>query len=583
MNASRPNILICDPIHDDGVALLRQHTTVDIRPGLAREELEAIVDRYDALIVRSATKVPASVIEHGHKLRAIGRAGSGLDGIDVAAARARGIEVLNCPDANSLAVAEHTFALLLALARRVVMADASMKAGRWEKAQLLGAGLAGKALGIIGFGRIGRQVAKRAQAFGMRVLVNQPRFTPELALEYGVEHSDLPNLLREADFVTLHVPLRPETRGLLGPNELALMKPSAYLINTARGETLDEQALLAALDGGRLAGAALDVFTQEPVVDHTLTSHPKVIATPHIGASTEDAQRTAAMQIAEQLLALLRRQRAADTLAIRFVVLDQVVPHEAHDSQRVAKLASRIEADGRLSNPPVVVEWGKHYVVLDGATRVQALKQMGYQHVVVQVVSSNDAHLQANTWNHVISGESIAELLRVLHDVSGLQIIETAPEYLQDKMKNERALASLFTADKRGYLLQSAAHDSDSWLAVLNEIVARYIAWGAVDRTLVTDMTALKAQFPKAVALAAFPQFNLEQVLHLATEHKVVPAGITRFIIPGRVLRLHVPLDILRSDETLDSKNDWLDLLIQEKLVNRRLRYYQEPVILLDE
>src|SRR5437773_1627496 len=187
MNAGRPNILICDPIHDDGVALLRQHTTVDIRPGLARGELEAIVGDYDALIVRSATKIPASVIERGHKLRAIGRAGSGLDGIDVAAARARGIEVLNCPDANSLAVAEH---------------------------------------------------------------------------------SDLPNLLREADFVTLHVPLRPETRGLVGAGELALMKPSAYLINTARGETLDERALLAALDGGRLAGAALDVFAQEPVVDH---------------------------------------------------------------------------------------------------------------------------------------------------------------------------------------------------------------------------------------------------------------------------------------------------------------------------
>jgi hypothetical protein len=231
----------------------------------------------------------------------------------------------------------------------------------------------------------------------------------------------------------------------------------------------------------------------------------------------------------------------------------------------------------------VVVEWGRHYVVLDGATRVQALKQAGYTHVVVQVVSSNDAHLQANTWNHAISGESIADLLAVLHDIPGLQMIETAPEYLQDKMKNERALASLFTADKRGYLLESATRDSVSWLAVLNETVARYMAWGTVDRTLMTDMTALKAQFPKSVALAVFPQFNLEQVLHLATEHKVVPAGITRFIIPGRVLRLHVPLDKLASDETLDSKNDWLDQLIQEKLVNRRLRYYQEPVILLDE
>lgn len=318
-------------------------------------------------------------------------------------------------------------------------------------------------------------------------------------------------------------------------------------------------------------------------MDHTLAGHAKVIATPHIGASTEDAQRTAAMQVAEQLLALLRRQRAADTLAVRFVELEQVVPHEAHDPQRVAKLASRIAADGRLSNPPVVVEWGRHYVVLDGATRVQALKQSGYRHAVVQVVSSNDAHLQANTWNHVISGPSIGELLAVLRDVPGLQMIETAPEYLHDKMKSERALASLYTADKRGYLLQSEASDRAGWLAVLNDTVARYIDWGTVDRTLVTDLGALKAQFPKSVALAVFPQFNLEQILHLATEDKLVPAGITRFIIPGRVLRLHVPLDMLGGDATLESKNDWLDQLIQEKLANRRLRYYQEPVVLLDE
>ena len=286
MSAHQPRVLVCDLIHEDGIALLRQHATVDIRPGLAREQLEQAVADADALIVRSATKVPASVIAAGQRLRVIGRAGAGLDSIDVSAARVQGVEVVNCPDANTVAVAEHTLGLMLTLARRLVAADQSMKAGRWEKSRLMGTGLMGKTLGIVGFGRIGRQVAKYAQAFGMRVLVNQPRLTPELALEWGVEQADLQVLLRAADFVTLHVPLRPETNGLIGAAELALLKPGAYIVNTARGEVIDENALARMIEAGEIAGAGLDVFEHEPAINPKLQASERVVALPHMGSAT---------------------------------------------------------------------------------------------------------------------------------------------------------------------------------------------------------------------------------------------------------------------------------------------------------
>lgn len=583
MNPGKPNVLICDPIHDDGVALLRRYANVDIRPDLSRTELEQIVSNYDALIVRSMTKVPASVINYGHRLRVIARAGAGLDNIDVSAARVQGVEVVNAPDANTIAVAELTVALILALARRLTAADSSMKAGRWEKSKLMGIDLAGKTLGIIGFGRIGRQVAKRAQAFEMRVIVNQPRLTPELALEWGVERRDLHDLLRESDFVTLHVPVRPETEGLLGAGELALMKPSAYLINTARGGVVDEQALLVALEQRRLAGAGLDVFEHEPNVDSKLAGHPKVIATPHIGASTQNAQRAAALSVVEQILAVLRRQRASETLALRIVPLEKVIPHEAYDPRRVADLAARLEADGRLVNPPVVAEWDNHYVVLDGATRTTALKQLGYPHTIVQVVAPDKEGVQLHTWYHVISGGDVAGLLEALREVPDLNLTAVPLDHIQESMRAHSALAYLITADNRGFLIEVAPEAEGDWLDVLNATVDRYTTWGRVERTLTTDREVLRAQYPEMVGLVVFPQFRPETVLRIAAEGRVMPAGITRFVIPGRVLRLNAPLERLRADEPIGAKSAWLDHLVQEKLARRRVRYYQEPVVLLDE
>ncbi len=303
---ARPRVLICDTVAEEGVALLREWAEVDIRTSLPSDELHSIIGQYDGMVVRSATKVRQPIFEKAHRLKVIGRAGSGLDNIDTAVASERGIAVVNSPDANTLAVAEHTLALMLALARRLPRADWGLKAGKWEKTEFMGTGLAGKTVGIVGFGRIGREVAVRARAFDMKILSNQRRFTPELGLAEGVTAVDLLDLLREADFVTLHLPYTPETAGMIGAKQLALMKPTAYLINTARGGLIDEDALLDALDNGRIAGAALDVFASEPVIDSKLAQHQRVIATPHIAASTVDAQISAAVTVAEKMAEILR-------------------------------------------------------------------------------------------------------------------------------------------------------------------------------------------------------------------------------------------------------------------------------------
>ncbi|MDQ4076549.1 MAG: ParB N-terminal domain-containing protein, partial [Chloroflexota bacterium] len=503
--------------------------------------------------------------------------------IDVSTARAMGVEVLNCPGANSVAVAEHTMALILALARHISKADGSMKAGKWEKKKLKGMGLSGRTLGIIGFGRIGREVSHRAQCMGMRVLVNQPRLTPELALEAKVLVRDLPDLLRESDIVSLHVPMRPENVGLIGRKELGLMQPTAYLINTARGGIVDEEALLEALESGEIAGAGIDVYEEEPAIDHPLAKHPKVVATPHIAASTDEAQINAAVSIAQQVTNYLAVEGSvAATLSLQVVPIDQVIPHEATDPKRVARLAAAVEKDGLLVNPPVVAEHQERYVVLDGATRTAACKQLGLPHLVVQLTDPNSKDVSLHTWYHVVSGTSPDELLEELKLIPGLKLTEIPATDVHDALREREALASIALSDGRFFHVEVTSNEYN-WLDVLNQMVERYTLWGKVSRTLTNDLDQLKSTYTDMVALVVFPQFQPEDALEAAVQGRTLPQGITRFIIPGRVLRLNVPLDILASDDTLAAKRRWLDQFIHDKLNRQRVRYYQEPVILLED
>lgn len=304
-----PSILITDCIADEGLALLKEGGAhVDYAPGLPKDELLERIQHHDALIVRSETKVTRDLLERATKLRIIGRAGVGVDNIDVTSATEHRILVVNAPDGNTVAAAEHTIALLLGLARQVAVAAASLASGSWERSRFLGMQIRGKTLGIIGFGRIGRTVADIARnGLHMEVLAFDPYCAPsEMEERHITPMRDLDSLLCSSDAVSLHVPLTADTTTLIGTEELHLMQPHALLLNVARGGLVDEEAVVAALDAGMLGGAAFDVFATEPLPQNSpLRTHPRILVTPHLGASTHDAQRFVAIDVAEQVLRFL--------------------------------------------------------------------------------------------------------------------------------------------------------------------------------------------------------------------------------------------------------------------------------------
>ncbi len=297
-----PKVLISDRMSPAAADIFRARgVDVDVRPGLTPDELKAIIGDYDGLAIRSATKVTADILAAAHRLQAIGRAGIGVDNVDIPAATARGIVVMNTPFGNSITTAEHALALMFALARQIPAANASTHAGLWEKSKFMGVELAGKTLGVVGCGNIGGIVADRARGLKMKVIANDPYLSDERAETLGVEKVDLDQLYARADFITLHVPATEATRGMINAASLAKMKKGVRLINCARGALVVEDDLKAAIDAGHVAGAALDVFAVEPAKASVLFGSPQVVATPHLGASTVEAQEKVALQVAEQL------------------------------------------------------------------------------------------------------------------------------------------------------------------------------------------------------------------------------------------------------------------------------------------
>lgn len=300
-------VLASEKLSAAGLERLREHVEVDVRTGLSPDELREVIAGYDALIVRSATSVDAALIERAERLKVIGRAGIGLDNVDVEAATRSGILVVNAPTSNILSAAEHTIALLLAQARNIPQAHAALAAGRWEREKWQGVELHGKTLGIVGLGRVGALVAQRANAFGMRLVAYDPYVSPNRAAQMGVDLvDDVNEVCRRADFLTIHLPKTPETVGIISKEQFAVMRPGIRIVNTARGGLIDETALAEAARSGVVAGAAVDVFENEPVTEHLLFGLDNVIVTPHLGASTAEAQDKAGLAIAEQVLLALR-------------------------------------------------------------------------------------------------------------------------------------------------------------------------------------------------------------------------------------------------------------------------------------
>jgi D-3-phosphoglycerate dehydrogenase len=294
-------ILVSDPLHDDGVKILtdEKNFQVDVKPKLPPDELKKTIKGYDAIIVRSATKVTKDIIQAADKLRLIGRAGVGLDNVDVAAASKQGVMVVNAPAGNTVSTAEHTMSMIMALSRNVAQADSSMKSGKWDKKKFIGVELYGKTIGIVGLGRIGAEVAQRALSFEMKAIAFDPFLSSDQANKIGVELVDFDTLVQRADVITVHTPLTDETRHLLGKDAFKKMKNGVRVVNCARGGIVDEQALAEALASGKVGGAALDVFEKEPLDPNSpLLKFSNIVLTPHLGASTEEAQVNVSIDIA---------------------------------------------------------------------------------------------------------------------------------------------------------------------------------------------------------------------------------------------------------------------------------------------
>jgi len=333
-------ILVSDPLAEEGLSILREHGRVDVRTELSEDQLVAIIKDYDALVVRSGTQVTARIIDAGKRLKIIGRAGTGVDNIDVEAATRRGIPVVNAPEGNTLAATEHTLAMMLALARNIPQATASLKQKQWKRSKFMGVELNEKTLGIVGFGRIGREIAKRANAMQMRCVAYDPFISAERAQQLGVELLPLDEVIRQSDVITVHTPLTKETTHLINADKIAIMKDGVRIINCARGGIIDEKALYEGLKSGKVAGAALDVFEDEPPLKSPLLDLENVVVTPHLGASTVEAQQNVATTVAKEIVSVLHGGQA------KYAVNAPMIPSELQD--RIEPFATLGEKMGRF-------------------------------------------------------------------------------------------------------------------------------------------------------------------------------------------------------------------------------------------
>lgn len=387
-------VLITDPISDQGIEKLQQSPDIQViqKSKLSREELLTAIEDADALLVRSQTKVTAEVIDKARRLKVIARAGVGVDNIDVHAATQKGIIVVNAPDGNTISTAEHTFAMLLSLARNIPQAYHSLLQGKWLRKKYVGTELNGKTLSIIGLGRIGSELAKRAKAFRMNVIAYDPYLSKDRAEKLGVTKARLEEAIEKGDFITVHTPLTKETKHLINHDMFSKMKDGVRILNCARGGIIDEEALYQAILDGKVAGAALDVFESEPPEDHPLLSLPQVIATPHLGASTVEAQENVALDVAEEVLHILRGEpfkNAVNLPSVPAELRQKLLPYQEL-AEKLGKFVSQI-SNGALSQ--ITITYGGEVAELDVSPLTRTVLKGVLSHYLSNVNDVNAPHL----------------------------------------------------------------------------------------------------------------------------------------------------------------------------------------------
>lgn len=404
-------VLVSDPISDMGIQQLHDapDITVDKKTGLTEDELVAIIGDYDALLVRSQTKVTERIMQAGSKLKVVGRAGVGVDNIDLEAATKRGIVVINAPDGNTIATCELTFAMMMAIARQIPQAYKKTVGGEWDRKTFVGVELRNKTLGVVGMGRIGSEVAKRAKAFGMNVIGYDPFLSEERAEKMGVKLGSVNDIAAQADFITVHTPLTNETRGIIGKDQFAIMKKGVRIINCARGGIVDEKALIDAIDSGIVAGAAFDVFVEEPPApDHPFLNNPKIIVTPHLGASTVEAQENVAIDVSEEVLHILRDEpfkNAVNMPPVPASVLNILQPY-FNLGEKLGRIAGQM-ADGAIKEIHVSYSGELMDVDVSPLTRY-IVKGVLTNHLAGDVNIVNAMHLAKNRDVNVVIQKSAA-------------------------------------------------------------------------------------------------------------------------------------------------------------------------------
>jgi D-3-phosphoglycerate dehydrogenase len=516
-----PRVLISDALSPAAVQIFKDRgVDVDFQPNLGKDKdkLAALVDGFDGLAIRSATKVTAKILERARSLKVIGRAGIGVDNVDIPAATAKGIIVMNTPFGNSITTAEHAVTLMLALARQIPQADASTQAGKWEKNRFMGVEITGKTLGVIGCGNIGSLVAERAHGLRMKVISYDPYLSPERAADLGVEKVELDELLRRSDFITLHTPLTEKTRNVIDAAALAKAKKGMRIVNCARGGLVDEQALRAALDSGHVAGAAFDVFTVEPATENPLFGHPSVVCTPHLGASTTEAQENVALQIAEQMSDYLLS--GAISNAVNF---PSITAEEAPKLRPFVELAERLGSfAGQLTETGI----SKVHLIYEGAVAEMKTKALtsaalaGLLRPILQEVNVVSAPIVARergivvdetTREHVGDFESLitvtVETERQERSVSGTVFADGKPRIVNIKgirMDAEFGSSMIYVTneDKPGFIGRFASLLGDAGINIATFHVGRdapggnAIALVEVDGTVPTEVLKKVHQLP---------------------------------------------------------------------------------------